>query len=127
MSVQRIHQRPIAEGMIARVPPGTYDYIESNLLLQSFNDPGDIIVEETTLTDWQGALAQLLDDGFRYLILHKQVPVSITFVSRPRGWMLQLFWVEPKLYEDDDVIIYDLQDVNAENVYAVARRIFAEG
>lgn len=126
MSVQRFHQRPIAEGMIARVPPGTYNYIESNLLLRSFHDPGDIKVADTSPADWQGALDQLLDDGFRYLILHKQVPVSITFLSRPRGWMLQLFWVEPKLYEDDDVIIYDLLDTNAENVYAVASRVFAE-
>ena len=126
MSVQRYHQRPIAEGMIARAPPGAYDYIESNLLLRSFHDPGGIKVADTSSADWQGALDQLLDDGFRYLILHKQAPVSITFVSRPRGWMLQLFWVEPKLYEDEDVIIYDLQNVNAENVYAVASRVFAE-
>ena len=126
MSVQRLHQRPIVEGMIARVPPGTYDYIQTNILLMPFNDPNSVDVEATTVADWQAAHTQLLGDGFRYLILHKEVPASLTFYGRSTGWMLQMFWVEPKLYEDEEVIIYDLAQIDPANVYAVASRVFGD-
>ena len=125
MSVQRFHERPIAEGMIARVPPGTYDYINQNLLLATFRDPSKVEYEDLTLEDWQIAIKQLLDDGFRYVIMHREVPVS-SFIGRTKGWALQMFWFEPKLYDDTNVIIYDLAEVNAENVFSIARRVFTE-
>ena len=125
MSVQRFHDRPLAEGMIARVPPGTYDYINQNLLLATFRDPSKVEYEDLTLEDWQIAIKQLLDDGFRYVVMHREVPVS-SFIGRTKGWALQMFWFEPKLYDDTNVIIYDLAEVNAENVFSIARRVFTE-
>ncbi len=125
MSVQRFHQRPIAEGMIARVPPGTYDYIDQNLLLATFRDPGEFNYEDLTLADWAAAFEQLLDDGFRYVIMHREVPVS-SFIGRAKGWALEMFKLEPKLYDDKNVIIYELADVNVENVSSRAKRLFSE-
>ena len=125
MSVQRFHQRPIAEGMIARVPPGTYDYIDQNLLLATFRDPGKFHYEDLTLADWAAAFEQLLDDGFRYVIMHREVPVS-SFIGRAKGWALEMFKLEPKLYDDKNVIIYELADVNVENVSSRAKRLFSE-
>ena len=125
MSVQRFHGRPIAEGMIARVPPGTYDYINQNLLLATFRDPGKINYEDLTLDDWEADFKQLLDDGFRYLVMHREVPVS-SFIGRAKGWALEMFKIEPKLYDDNNVIIYDLADVNAENVLSRAKRLLGD-
>ncbi len=125
MSVQRFHQRPIAEGMIARVPPGTYDYIDQNLLLATFRDPGKFNYEDLTLADWAAAFEQLLDDGFRYVIMHREVPVS-SFIGRAKGWALEMFKLEPKLYDDNNVIIYELADVNVENVSSRAKRLLAD-
>lgn len=125
MSAQRFHQRPIAEGMIARVPPGTYDYIDQNLLLATFRDPGKVNYEDLTLADWEAAFGQLLDDGFRYVVMHREVPVS-SFIGRAKGWALEMFKLEPKLYDDNNVIIYELADVNVENVSTRAKRLLAE-
>ena len=125
MSVQRYHGRPIVEGMIARVPPGTYDYINQNLLLTTFRDPGKVNFEDLTLGDWEAAFKQLLDDGFRYLVMHREVPVS-SFIGRAKGWALEMFKIEPKLYDHNNVIIYDLADVDAENVLSRAKRLLAD-
>ncbi len=126
MSVQRFHQRAMAEGMIARVPPGTYDYINENLLLATLQNPDEVVYDDLQLEDWQGAVSELLGDGFRYVILHKQVPVSLSFTTRIKGWALQLFWEDPKIYEDDDVIIYDLVNVDLENFLRVSRRLWVD-
>ena len=125
MSVQRYHQRHIAEGMIARVPPGTYDYIKQNLLLATFRDPSKVDYTGLTRADWEAAFQQLRADGFRYLLMHREVPVS-SFTGRAKGWALQLFWNEPKLYDDGNVIIYDLEGVNLDVVYSIANRLFNE-
>lgn len=125
MSVQRYHGRPIAEGMIARVPPGTYDYINQNLVLTTFRDPGRLDHEALTPEEWQAAFDQLLEDGFRYLIMHREVPVS-SFIGRAKGWSLAMFEVEPKLYDDGNVIIYDLAEINAEVVLSRAKRLLAD-
>ncbi len=125
MSVQRQHGRPIAEGMIARVPPGAYDYINQNVLLATFRDPGKVNFENLTLDDWKAAFKQLLDDGFRFLVMHREVPVS-SFIGRAKGWALEMFKIEPKLYDDNNVIIYDLADVNVANVSSRAKRLLAD-
>lgn len=124
MSVQRFHQRPIVEGMIARVPPGAYDYIEQNVLLATFRDPGPVDYEDLTRADWQAAFQQLLDDGFRYLLLHREVPVS-SYIGRAKGWALQMFAQEAQLYDDGNVIIYELAQMNVENVASRATRLLA--
>ena len=81
------------------------------MLLATLQNPDEVVHDDLQLEDWQGAVSQLLSDGFRYVILHKQVPVSLSFTTRIKGWALQLFWEDPKIYEDDEVIIYDLVKV----------------
>ena len=105
MSVQRFHGRPMAEGMIARTPPDAYDYIDSNLLLSALHE-----VDEQVLAaaDWRRAFAQLVEDGFRYLILHRSVPVSLSAIEYPAGWVFKAFSLESPVYEDGEVLIYDL-------------------
>ncbi len=108
MSVQRFHGRPIVEGMIARVPPDAYEYIDSNLLLTILRDSADAAVGALTIEDWHAAFAELEDDGFRYLILHRRVPISLSAIMRPAGWMFKMFALETPIYEDSDVLIYDI-------------------
>ena len=109
MSVQRFHGRPMVEGMIARTPLDAYDYIDSNLLLSALHEPSS--VDEATLTfeDWRTAFAELVEDGFRYLIVHRWVPVSLSSVEYPESWVFKAFSLESPVYEDDEVMIYDLR------------------
>ena len=108
MSVQRFHGRPIVEGMIARVPPGAYDYINSNLLLSALHDPSAVDEQVLTAEDWRRSFAQLVEDGFRYLILHRQVPVSLSAIKYPASWVFDAFPLELPVYQDGEVLIYDL-------------------
>ena len=108
MSVQRFHGRPMVEGMIARTPPDAYDYIDSNLLLAALRGSAD--VDRTTLTfeDWRTAFAQLVEDGFRYLILHRQVPGALSAIFHPKSRILEAFSQETPVYQDSEVLIYDI-------------------
>ncbi len=109
MSVQRFHGRPIVEGMIARTPLDAYDYINSNLLLSALHEPSAVNEQALTAEDWRRSFAQLVEDGFRYLILHRRVPVSLSAIEYPAGWVFKAFSLETPVYEDADVLIYDIR------------------
>ena len=109
MSVQRFHGRPMAEGMIARTPLDAYDYIDSNLLLSALHEPAGVDDQGLTAADWRRSFAQLVGDGFRYLIVHRWVPVSLSAVEYPESWVFKAFSLESPVYEDDEVMIYDLK------------------
>ncbi len=126
MSVQRFHGRPIAEGMIARVPPDTYDYIDSNLLLAVLREPAYVAIEDLSLEDWQDAFAELEEDGFRYLILHREMPVSYGYVGKTESRRLELFSLEAAVHEDDEVLIYDMTALDVPRIYRMAGSIFAD-
>ena len=110
MSVQRFHRRPVVEGMIARTPPEAYDYIDSNPLLAFLHDPAGIDFDEEvpTLEDWRLAYAQLVEDGFRYLVLHRKVPISVSDINRPESWISDAFSSQTPVYQDREVLIYDM-------------------
>jgi len=108
MSVQRFHGRPMIEGMIARIPLDAFDYIDANPILGAIRE-GTAFVPTDAM--WRGGMQQLLDDGFRYVILHKIVPQALTRAERPDRWVVDLFAAYSPLYEDDIVLIYDLFDL----------------
>ena len=109
MSVQRFHGRPMVEGMIARTPPDAYDYIDSNLLLAALRGSADVDGATLTFEDWRTAFAELVEDGFRYLILHRQVPGALSAIFHPKSRILEAFSQETPVYQDSEVLIYDIR------------------
>lgn len=108
MSVQRLHRRPIVEGMIARIPPDAYDYIDANLLLTRLRDPWGPSAASVTGEKWRAAIDSLKQDGFRYLILHQHVPVTSTYPKKLLKRSAEEFAAWPTIYDSDKVRIYDL-------------------
>ena len=108
MSVQRFHDRPIIEGMIARTPPDAYDYIDANPVLALFHDNTDLTLDDISANMWETSFQQIWDDGFRYVILYKFVPQAIQRIEYPDDWVIQLFTAFTPIYEDEEVIIYDV-------------------
>lgn len=109
MSVQRFHDRPMIEGMIARTPPDAYDYIDKNLVLGVIRGGTDLTIDNVSASDWKTAIRQLSDDGFRYVILHKFVPQTIYRIEHPDEWVIDLFASFEPIYEDDEVLIYTIE------------------
>lgn len=109
MSIQRFHGRPMIEGMIARVPPTAYDYIDANPVLSHFRQANAV-----TITDalWQDGMQILFDDGFRYIILHKIVPQTMFRVEYSDAWIVELFKNFDPIYDDEEVTIYGIQDLS---------------
>ena len=108
MSVQRFHHRPIIEGMIARLPFGTYDYIDSNVVLKIIRGKSDLSIEDLSVEDWQSAFRQLQDDGFKMVILHKFVLKTERSIAYPEDMLLDVMREFEAIYEDEQVMIYDI-------------------
>lgn len=120
MSIQRFTNRPMIEGMIARTPPGTYDYIDTNRVLALIRNKADYTLDDISPADWQSAFDQLWDDGFRYVILHQFVPETATRIEYPEEWVVDLFASLPNVYADDEVMIYDIDVLREEVPEALA-------
>ena len=106
---QRFHQRPIVEGMIARMPPDAYDYINANIVLASLYHAYDTSnLPQATEDEWRAAVAELKQDGFRYIVLHRKLRKSFTYWQDLPDWVWNGFFLTPPLYEDENVRIYDL-------------------
>ena len=70
MYTQIFHERPIPEGMIARMPADAYDYIDSNLLLRDMADINTLqAASDDLLANWDSEIDTLLDEGFRYVVV----------------------------------------------------------
>ena len=107
MSLQRDHRRPIIEGFISRNPIHAYEYIESNALLAATRvlSPPSPLPE---LADWQAEFDQLAADGFRYIALHREVPVRLDHIPVLSDWIWDMFAPAVPAYEDSNVRIYDI-------------------
>lgn len=109
MSVQRFHQRPIVEGMIARTPDDVYDYVRSNTVLSVLHvDLNSELRADVTHDDWLRALRELEEDGFRFLVFHKQVPLAYSKQEPFPQWLDERLIMPEPVYEDDDVAIYEI-------------------
>ncbi|MCY4465477.1 MAG: hypothetical protein OXE46_08070 [Chloroflexi bacterium] len=119
MSLQRHHLRPIVEGMTARMPTDAYNYIDANPVLiplrysRHLTEGGPPEIE-LTAAQWQAGIDALVADGFRYLILHHYLPSRLLLIprERPADWVMTLLADQPTVYEDDEVAIYDLLELD---------------
>jgi len=108
MSIQRYHGRPMIEGMIARTPDGTYDYIDSLAAIDMWGASSVNMEADEANDAWRDSMQQLLDDGFRYIVLHKYVWASHGDRFTPDIYFRPLNHL-PIEYEDNDVRLYDIQ------------------
>ncbi len=110
MVVQIQHRRPMNEGSIARLPSGSYDFQKSIPLLSIMRgreplwDDQEIANEE-----WQASMQMLLDNGFRYLVLHKKVQTKNWKTTQQ--WLLDLFRNGDPIHNDDVARLYDIEDL----------------
>ncbi len=111
MSIQRFHKRPMVEGMIARIPPTAHDYIKANPILDVIREDVPEQLESISIQVWRGALQSLLDDKFSYIIVHEFVPQTQTRIEYPAQWVLDYFSGYDAIYQDDEVLIYDIKSL----------------
>ena len=102
------------EGMIARIPPDAYNYIDNNSVLAVIRGKTDLTLDDVSAGDWETAFQQLWDDGFRYIILHKFVPQTATRIDHPKEWLIELFASFSPTYEDDEVLIYEIEPLRSD-------------
>jgi hypothetical protein len=102
MLAQVTHQRPILQGKTARLPEGTYAYLDDQPLLASLRQSGEI---DPALTDVTGQLSSLADDDVEYLLLHKQ-EADLARVARWRRYLP----IDP-LFEDDEIAVFSTSPV----------------
>ena len=109
MSMQRFHSRPIVEGMLPRTPPDAYDYISANPVLAFLRAKStNYSVANVGEDVWRAALDDLQEDGFRYLILHREVPVEATrSIWLPDKFREDIIFPSP-VYQDENESIYDI-------------------
>lgn len=72
MYLQTIHGRPVVAGRAARLPEEANAYIDNNLLLRAWKDDSPPICGR----EFEGAVEELLADGFQYVVLHNQQGVA---------------------------------------------------
>lgn len=106
MSLQRFHGRPMVEGMLPRTPPNAYDYINVNPVLARLYHGSS--GEPPREAEWRTAVDSLIQDGFRYVIMHERVPQAYARVAYLPDRIADDFSAWPTVYQDEDVRIYDL-------------------
>jgi hypothetical protein len=100
---QTFHQHPIVEGLSGRTPPEAYQYIDSNPLLARWRTQQPLDCGALSATTIDGALQQLTNDGFRYVIVHHvDTPLPEAFAT--------YFTVAPK-FADEALSVYTLTDL----------------
>jgi len=98
MYFQTIHQRPILEGKIARMPGDAYDYVDANPLLWNWKE-GEALVCDYDVAQ---AIDDLYDDGFRYIVLHKEkIP----------HWLGRYFSGVSEIYRDETLWVFTVDSL----------------
>jgi hypothetical protein len=96
--LQTVHGLPLAEGASARTPDDAYTYIEQNALLSLWRSTTALNCDQISPSAVDEALDQLIDDDFRYVVIHSTVS-DAAFTS---------YFVDEPIYEDDDLTVFDL-------------------
>lgn len=100
---QIFHQHPIVEGLSGRTPPEAYKYIDSNPLLAHWRAGEPLDCKTFSAATIDSALQQLLNDGFRYVIVHHDgAPLPDVFAA--------YFTIPPK-FADEMLSVYALPDL----------------
>ncbi len=97
---------PHAQGRPTRSPPAAYEYIESNYILSAWRDLQSAHCLGRNRSDFEGALEQLLADGFSHIVVHHRFGYFL------RASLPGFAGVEPA-YSDDFSSIYRLADMRA--------------
>ena len=114
MYAQVFHRRPIVEGMTGRMPPDAYTYIQSNPFLDTIYRRGDIDALENTLTDnWEQVIQDLIDDDFRYVVVHHSENDGIYHIRTPDEFVAMLLPDVEPVFQSDQASVYDLYDIQA--------------
>ncbi len=98
---QLYHQKPMVEGLSARTPEEAYRYIEANPLLHHWRHEVWLNCDEMG-KELDTAVSQLLQDNFRYVILHNQ---DHTAHIQP------YFLYDEPVVQDEQLTVYDLRDI----------------
>ncbi|MCY3781280.1 MAG: hypothetical protein OXG78_13285 [Chloroflexi bacterium] len=120
---------PHAEGRPTRHPSSAFDYMESNLLLRNWRGNKTYNCLPGNQSDFIAAQAQLLDDGFTYILLHHDLinhwTVAPNFVNIPAAYSdeyVSIFRVEdldescnftPTLWNQDDIRLFQTVEEKA--------------
>ena len=100
---QTYHQRPIVEGLSGRTPPEAYQYIDGNPLLARWRNQQPLDCHALSGAGIDDALQRLLDDGFRYVIVHHAgAPFPEAFAA--------YFTTTPR-FADEALSLYALSDL----------------
>jgi hypothetical protein len=94
MFQQTIHQHPILQGNVSRLPPGTFDFLNSQPWLASLQESGQMPPRPADVSRQLETLAQ---NNVRYVILHKK---SV----RLAHWQ-RYFSFDPS-FEDERIAVY---------------------
>lgn len=110
MVVQIQHERAINEGAVARLPSGSYDFHKLMPLTSILRGREPLWEDQDAANEgWHESMQVMLDNGFRYLVLHNRV--------QTKGWkptqqfLLDLFKDSEPIYSDDLVKIFDIEDL----------------
>jgi hypothetical protein len=103
---QTIHGKPIVEGMMSRPIGDPYAYIEGNPVLAAWQEVGPLPCDPDK---YEEAFDVLLDDGFRYVIVHWQ--------DQEAEPLKPYFQAEPA-YQDSELAAYRLEDLKAASLPA---------
>ena len=106
MFEQTLHQRPILQGHVSRLPLDAYDYLDGQPLLKKLRQFDEL---DPRLTDVSGQLHSLARDDVNYLVLHKR-DVGAGRLARWRRYLLS----RPR-YEDDDIAVFSTSPVGGED------------
>ena len=104
MYTQMWHRQPIHEGMIGRLPPNSYNYIKGNPVLRDWRDLDELTM---TLDEWYEGIDNLIEDGFRYVVVHKYV-ITGRDMFTTNTQRETFFSQAPALWEDIESRLYDL-------------------
>jgi hypothetical protein len=103
---QTIHDKPIVEGMMARPVGDPYAYIEGNPVLVAWQEVGPLPCDPV---EYGRALDALLDDGFRYVLVHSE----IAHLADSDAELLKPYFQAEPVYQDSDLAAYRLEDLKA--------------
>lgn len=101
--LQTIHHKPIVEGLSARTPIESYQYIQSNPLLQNWSVGEPLNCDLPKNDRFSSALDELIDDDFRYVVVHHTG-------SKVPDQYANYFPLEP-FYQDGDLTAFKLAEL----------------
>ncbi len=105
MYLQITHHQPIVEGIIGRIPPEAYQYINGNALLSLWSSNTPLDCKAISRASIKQALDQLAADHFRYIVVHQpygNVPGEFA------GYLTSI-----PIYSDSAITVFAVADLQA--------------